>query len=169
MNDAFERLGLPGRFSIDTAELERQYLARSREVHPDFHTGSTAETLADAEADSAAINEAYTTLKDPFRRAEALMKMLGGPGASEQKEMPPAFLMEMLDLREQIEQAVGRAKAKIEAELVERENAIFAGIAKSFERCEPPPAAPALLKGIRQELNAAKYLRGLLRDLRSSL
>jgi molecular chaperone HscB len=169
MLDPFERLGLPGRFSVDSAELERQYLARSREAHPDFHSGSTAEQQGDAEADSAAINEAYATLKDPFRRAEALLKMLGGPSASEQKEMPPAFLMELLELREQIEQAAGPAKAKIEAELTERENALFAGIAKSFGKCEPPPAAPALLKGIRQELNAAKYLRGLLRDLRSSL
>ena len=165
--DPYERLGLPRRFSVDTAELERQYLMRSLEAHPDFHTASAPEAQANAEAESAAINEAYTTLKDPFRRGEALMALLGGPGAAEQKEMPPVFLMEMLELREQIEQAIGPAKAKIETELVERENAIFAGIAKSFENCEPPPADAALLKGIRRELNAAKYLRGLLRDLRN--
>jgi len=163
----FERLGLPRRFSLDASELERKYLALSRGAHPDFHSDATAEVQAHAEAESAAINEAYATLKDPFRRAEALLKLLGGPNASEQKEMPPAFLMEMLELREQIEGATGPTKAKIESELLERETTLFAAIENSFAKCEPPPAPPALLKGIRRDLNAAKYLRGLLRDLRN--
>ena len=39
----FERLGLPRRFRLDAAELERNYLARSREVHPDFTGNDPAE------------------------------------------------------------------------------------------------------------------------------
>ena len=33
------------------------------------------------------------------------MRREGGPGASEQKQMPPAFLAEMLEARERIEEA----------------------------------------------------------------
>jgi molecular chaperone HscB len=168
MTDPFERLGLPRRFSIDADELERQYLALSREAHPDFHSGSGAEAQADAETASAAINEAYATLKDPFRRAEALMELLGGPNVNAQKEMPPAFLMEMLELRERIEQADTVEKAAIESELKEREGAIFDGIAELFAKCEPGSFEETLLISIRGELNVAKYLRGLLRDLRNS-
>ena len=36
----FDRLGLPRRFLVDPAELERAYLERSREVHPDYHIGA---------------------------------------------------------------------------------------------------------------------------------
>ena len=163
----FERLGLPRRFSIDDSELERKHLALSRGAHPDFHSNSTAELRANAEAESAAINEAYATLKDPFRRAEALLKLLGGPDASQQKEVPPALLMEMLELREQIESATDPAKAQIESKLLEREATLIAEIRKTFAECEHSSAPPALLKGIRRDLNAAKYLRGLLRDLRN--
>ncbi len=64
--DYFDRLGLPRRFSLDAAELERAYLARSRAIHPDYHlAGSDAELAASLEL-SAAVNEAYNTLRDPF-------------------------------------------------------------------------------------------------------
>src|SRR3954454_8719783 len=95
----FERLGLPRRFRLDPAELERNYLARSREVHPDF-TGDDPASLTE----SAALNEAYSTLRDPFRRAEYLLTVEGGPSAGDVKQMPPEFLEEMLDLRMRIEE-----------------------------------------------------------------
>src|SRR5438046_10701262 len=95
----FERLGLPRRFPLDPAELERNYLARSREVHPD-HAGNDRASL---EA-SAALNEAYSVLRDPFRRADYLLTLEGGPTATEQKQAAPEFLEEMLDLRMRIEE-----------------------------------------------------------------
>src|SRR5436190_23396159 len=100
--DHFDRLGLPRRFSLDPAALEREYLIRSRAVHPDYHQlASSAEQAASVEL-SAAVNEAYSTLKDPFRRAEYLLKLAGGPSASELKDVPAEFLEEMLDLRTEI-------------------------------------------------------------------
>src|SRR5438477_2007804 len=103
MQDHFTRLGLPRRFALEPAEVERQYLARSRAVHPDYHAaGSSADLAASLEL-SAAVNEAYNTLRDPFARAEYLLTLEGGPSAAEQKQMPPAFLAEMLEARERIE------------------------------------------------------------------
>src|SRR5262245_23938062 len=102
--DYFARLGLPRRFSLNPAETERRYLAHSRELHPDFHQlGSTSQQSASLELTSR-LNEAYATLRDPFRRAEYLLRLEGGPSASEQKEMPAEFLEEMLQLRIDIEE-----------------------------------------------------------------
>jgi len=155
--DAFERLGLPRRFAVDLGELERNYLARSREVHPDFHAGST-DAVEDA---AAALNEAYVTLRDPFRRAEHLLKWLGGPGASEDKNLPPAFLMEMLELREEIESAKGTPAdvARIETALMARTAALEATLPALFDAGNLPV--------IRRELNCVRYLTGLIRDLHS--
>src|SRR5436309_14285604 len=90
----FERLGLPRRFRLDAAGLEANYLARSREVHPDFTGNDPASLQA-----SAALNEAYTALRDPFRRAEYLLRLEGGPSAADVKQMPAAFLEEVLSPR----------------------------------------------------------------------
>ena len=72
---------------------------------------------------TAALNDAYATLRQPFRRAEYLLALKGGPSASEHKEMAPAFLEEMLDtwervttdeVIERVESEGGDARAKLQ-------------------------------------------------------
>lgn len=161
--DHFERLGLPRRFNLDPAEVERQYLARSREVHPDyFQMGGDFEQRASMEA-SAALNEAYTVLRDPFRRAEHLLQLEGGPSASEMKDMPLEFLEEMLELRMAIEEikVSGPDSSEflaMEKDLANRRQRLLNEIGGMFDRKED-------LKEIRRRLNAVKYVQGLLRDL----
>jgi molecular chaperone HscB len=172
MSDHFQRLGLPRRFSVDAAELERAYLARSRVVHPDYHlAGSGADLGASLEL-SAAINEAYKTLRDPFTRAEYLLKLEGGPSASDQKQMPPAFLAEMLEARERIEETRAGCPddaSVLAAEFEKRYDGLLADVAGQFDRLQALPGGDAsrvgLLAQIRGQLNSAKYVRGLLRDL----
>jgi len=167
----FERLGLPRRFSVDAAELERAYLMQSRAVHPDYHlAGSDADLAASMDA-SAEVNEAYGILRDPFTRADYLVTLLGGPTASEHKQIPAAFLAEMLEAREQIEEARGdsAAMARLEQEFTEQLDGLMTQVGKLFEKYENSPATDPnsanLLVQTRGLLNAAKYVRGLLRDL----
>ena len=174
MQDAFHRLGLPRRFVLDAGELERAYLAHSRTVHPDYHlAGASADLGASLEL-SAAVNEAYNTLRDPFTRAEHLLALEGGPSASEHKQMPPAFLAEMLDLREAIETARAADRTRLDelaADFDRRYTALLGTVGALFGRFEAtainPPDRANLLKQIRASLNAAKYVRGLIRDLHS--
>ncbi len=165
----YERLGLPRRFSVDLAELERLYLAKSREVHPDFHSLASADAQAKSLVDTAAVNEAYITLKDSFRRADYLMQLLGGPTATQHKDMTQMFLMEMMDLREELEQAKTshseEAIEKMERDLSSRFDDAMQSVAKQFEKIEAGAEAEAILLQIRKELNAAKVIRGLLRDV----
>lgn len=165
MHDAFERLGLPRRFSIDPVALEAAYLDRSRAAHPDFHHGGSGVEQAASEALTAAVNEAYSTLKEPFRRAEHLLALLGGPTAAEVKDIPPTFLMEMMELREEIERVDAAGKARHEADAKKRLNVIFTGLVPLFDKAEANPDARL---AVRKELNAAKYLKGILRDLRDA-
>lgn len=162
--DHFERLGLPRRFSLDAAALEREYLARSRQLHPDYHQlGTTAEQSASVEL-TAALNEAYTTLKDPFRRAEYLLKLDGGPSASELKDIPAEFLEEMLELRMEIAELEPDSPEALamEKRLVERRDALLKQIGELLEG-----STPTSLPDCRRLLNATKYVNNLIRDLRA--
>jgi molecular chaperone HscB len=157
----FERLGLPRRFSVDPAAVEREYLARSRQVHPDFHRlGPEAEQRASLEL-SAALNEAYLTLKDPFRRAEYLLGLLGGPTAQDEKNLDQVFLLEMMDLRERIEEAKSTRTGldELERDLIGRLADLVTQLGDRFDASERVV--------VRRLLNAAKTLQSLLRDLRA--
>jgi molecular chaperone HscB len=172
----FERLGVPRRFNLDAAEIERNYLARSRELHPDYHQQSSAAQQRVSMEMTAALNDAYATLKNPFRRAEYLLALEGGPTAAEHKAMAPAFLEEMLELRMEIEELregppESPSRREMENQLHRRDNALVGELAKHFAALEALPAADMKRREmrvqIRQVLNAAKYVQGLLRDLRA--
>lgn len=171
MTDHFELLGLPRRFALDPQALEQAYRLRSRAVHPDYHAQATqAERQASMEL-SAALNTAYTVLRDPFRRADYLLQLLGGPSAAEHKQMPPDFLAEMLECREQLEQARGQpqALARLEADFHRRSQQLIEQLGQLFAELEQlapdDPRQAEIRRRIRMVLNAGQYVRGLLRDL----
>lgn len=173
MTDHFELLGLPRRFALEPRELEQAYLLRSRAVHPDYHVAAAeAERLASLEL-SAALNTAYATLRDPFRRADYLLMLLGGPAANELKQLPPDFLGEMLEYREHLEHARGDSATldRLETAFRDRLATLQAQLADLFTALESlDPSDPQHLdirRRIRMLLHAAQYLRGLLRDLQN--
>jgi molecular chaperone HscB len=169
MTDHFDRLGLPRRFALDAAAVERAYIARSRAVHPDYHlSGSSADLSASLEL-SAALNEAYNTLRDPFARAEYLLSLSGGPSAQQEKTLDPAFLAEMMEYQERVEAANGDEAGAIRGELLGRQNDYESRIAGEFDRLENLPVGdpdrPRHRLNIRRSLNALKTIRSLLRSL----
>lgn len=173
--DLFQRLGLPRRYQIDQTVLEREYLTRSRAVHPDFHAADSTLSETASRDYSALLNEAYTILKDPYTRAEHLLALEGGPSAADYKTVPPSFLAEMLDTREAIEFARGdQARAyQLEKECEHRQQELLSKVAQLFDQL-PQQASDAasrasILLEIRSLLNAVKFVQGLLRDLQTTV
>lgn len=170
----FDRLGLPQRYDLDLKDLDRRYLAWSRELHPDYFETSSPSEKSLSLTLSASLNDAYATLRDPFRRAEYVLQLLGGPSASEHRAMPEGFLEEVLDLRASIEEAAeegaaGRAKLEDVRRRVESARAeSMAKAAKAFREIEDRSASglpsEAELRIVRELLNTVKYYDGLLRE-----
>ncbi|PMD26627.1 Co-chaperone Hsc20 [Hyaloscypha hepaticicola] len=93
-----------GSFHIDTRELRREFLQLQAVAHPDRHPHNLKTR---AEATSARINEAYKTLQNPLLRAQYLLSLRGIDVAEDEtaKVEDPELLMEVLDAREEIEDA----------------------------------------------------------------
>ncbi|MBV1859529.1 MAG: Fe-S protein assembly co-chaperone HscB [Nannocystaceae bacterium] len=108
--DHFERLGQPRQHALDRETLESAYLARAATAHPDKVDQDDASAKRVAMETSAAINEAYRTLRDPGKRAEYLVKLGGRDLDSSDPDvgapkMPQAFLIEMIEHRERVADA----------------------------------------------------------------
>ena len=152
MADHFARLGLPRRFALDAAELERAYLAHSRLAHPDYQSGAADPHAVQATA--AEVNDARATLRDPLRRGEHLLALLGGPPAGAAPQSP-AFLMELMEARERLE--VGEAAA-VDAELVASESSELANLGANLDSGSPS------LAEARASLDKLKTLASLRRE-----
>lgn len=113
----FELFGLPIQFELDGSLLSSQFRALQKRFHPDnFATASERDRLM-AVQQAAQINDAYQTLKDPLRRAEYLLSLQGIEMSAEQQTLQdPMFLMEQMELREELESVT--ACADPEAALV---------------------------------------------------
>src|SRR5215813_14151595 len=103
-NDAFGLLGLPAQLDLDPQAIERAFFDRSKELHPDrFASAPAAERVA-ALSRSRALNDAYQTVKKPVPRAEYLLAR-AGVSIGDNEQLDPAFLMEILELREELAEA----------------------------------------------------------------
>lgn len=158
--DHFAILGLPRRQGIDLAEAEARYRELARQNHPDrFARGEPAERRA-AMLRTAALNEAWRVLRDPFRRAEYLLSLSRGAGAGE-PTMPPAFLAEMLEQREVLGDALlagdRKAVAALSADMRRRSSEAMARVARRFDGEEG-----ADLGETARDLAAVRYYKRFL-------
>jgi molecular chaperone HscB len=105
--DPFATLGLPRTFDVDLASAERSHRELSRALHPDRYVGSIATERRQALSRAVEVNEAWRVVRDPVRRAEALLALRGVDVAEDARGAPadPDFLMEMLERREALGEA----------------------------------------------------------------
>lgn len=122
MQNHFELFHLPQRFLLDQAALDHAYHEVQNQVHPDkFANSSDAEKRVAMQWATRA-NEAYQTLKSPFKRAAYLCELNGIDLQIESNTaMPGDFLLQQMEWREELEEAKAAkdldALEKIEAAL----------------------------------------------------
>lgn len=112
--DLFAVLGVPARYAVDLAAVETAYKEQSRQVHPDRFATADPRARRASLARTVQLNQAWRTIKDPVRRAEYLLTRAGidlsgkqpAPGSEEKRTVevgaPPAFLLEILELNDEL-------------------------------------------------------------------
>jgi molecular chaperone HscB len=136
--DPFATLGIARSFAVDLAALEKTHRELSRALHPDRYVDAGASERRAALGKAVEVNEAWRVVRDPIRRAEALLALAGVPTGEEARSAAsPEFLMEMLEQREALAEAkqardlaaVRRMASAVEARSAEAERAVAEGFA----------------------------------------
>jgi molecular chaperone HscB len=107
--DYFALYELPQSFHPDAAAVRRQYYALSRQYHPDRFTTAEASEYAGVLRMSALNNEAYRTLGDADRTMGYILRLHDIVEDEEAYKLPPAFLMDMMELNEAVDEGGGAA------------------------------------------------------------
>ena len=114
MQNHFELFHLPQRFTVDPSALDNAYREVQSRVHPDRFVSATDTEKRVAMQWATRANEAYQTLKNPFKRAAYLCELNGIDLQIESNTaMPREFLMLQMEWREALEEA--RAAKDIDA------------------------------------------------------
>ena len=102
--DYFTCFGLPRRLAIDTQVLEAKFYELSRAFHPDFYQNKSDAEQSISLGNSAMLNTAYRTLRDPIQRAEYLLDLEAG-SVKDIRTTPPADLFEeILELQDTLDE-----------------------------------------------------------------
>lgn len=186
--DYFTCFGLPRRLAIDTQVLEAKFYELSRAFHPDFYQNKSDAEQSISLGNSAMLNTAYRTLRDPIQRAEYLLDLEAG-AVKDIRTSPPADLFEeILELQETLDEfresnraseQASTLRAKLDADrtnLEERQRDMEARLQQLFsrwdtlqDRGEATEQARTernhILKDMRDILSNRTYVKNIVNDL----
>jgi molecular chaperone HscB len=166
--DLFAVLGQPARYTVDLAAAEAAYKDQSRQVHPDRYATADTRARRASLARTVQLNLAWRTIKDPVRRAEYMLTRagidIGGkqptPGSEEKRTMevaaPPAFLLEILELNDDLA-AAKRAGDSVKVAFMAEEMRERARAAMKAIEAALDSGARAQLEEAARSLAALRY------------
>lgn len=187
----FSVFGLVPRLGLDLGMLEHEFHKLSRKLHPDRFARAGSNEKEWSLADTALLNDAYRTLRDPVRRTEYLLKLHGaeigeehsGKDRRDPSRVPADLLEEVFDLNMQLEEMrmnrkTGEEDAALKQSLVEAK-AKFDGLLDDVdndlhEQWEAwddgdEAARSAAQKTMIALLDRRRYLNNLVRDVTETL
>ena len=193
--DYFSVFSMRPKLEIDLPALEQEFHRLSRKLHPDRFARALENEKQWSLADTALLNDAYRTLKDPLRRTEYLLKLEGAEIGEEYSgkdrpkhengtsRVPADLLEEVFELNMQLEEMrmarkLGDEDPALEASL-EQAREKFTGLLQAVDqdlRAEwkawdagKESARAASQKKMVALLDRRRYLSNLVRDVTETL
>ena len=169
----FELFGLPVTFDVDVDDLASRYREMQRRVHPDRFANASDQDRRLSLQMTALINEAFQTLKDPVRRGRYLLGLRGVDlGDETDTAMDPAFLMEQMELREQLDEVRQADNPhKLLAELANRIEQRMHDSIENFRNVltEGTPEADRKARNVVREMQFLEKMRQEIDNLEEEL
>ncbi|GBC10673.1 hypothetical protein RclHR1_09810007 [Rhizophagus clarus] len=121
-------------YDIDSDQLRKNFLLLQQRVHPDsYSTKEDRQEYNYASQQSSLINKAYQVLRDPLSRAKYMLKLNNISISESESLQDQELLMEILDVREQLEEATNENNVKvIKNESEDKINNILAELSQAF-------------------------------------
>ena len=150
--------------------MQKAYYQNSKKFHPDFHSLADDEKQAWAMENATINNAAFTTLSDPDKRIRYILELKGLlSDESQQPALPPAFLMEMMDINEaimdlQMDFDAARFEKTI-AEVEKTENQLLQSVKEVMENYTDDGTQEESLEKVKNYFLKKKYLLRIRENL----
>ena len=98
----FELFDIPVSLQVDKNILAKKYVELQKKYHPDFYTQENEYEQAEALEKSSQINKALKVLKNGDETIKYVLQLKNLLQDDEKYQLPPDFLMEVMELNEEL-------------------------------------------------------------------
>ncbi|MCW3111620.1 MAG: chaperone protein HscB [Segetibacter sp.] len=162
----FELFEIAISLSPDTQLLKQKFYALSRKYHPDFYTQENDFEQAEALEKSSQVNKAFKTFQNRDETIKYVLQLKGLLEEEEKYNLPPDFLMEMMELNEQMMDAKMDqdidAITKLKQAIAKFEDEIYQPVKHIVEEYEEGKTTTAELLKVKEYYYKKKYLNRIL-------
>ena len=113
----FELFNIPVSVTVDRTTLAKKYFELQKKYHPDFFAQEDETVQEEALEKTSELNKAFKILKDPDATIQYLLKIKGLLQEEEKYPLPPDFLMEVMELNENLSEDSAAVIADFEKDI----------------------------------------------------
>ena len=163
----FEIFGIPVQLKVDKNELPKKFFDLSRKFHPDFYANSTPSEQHQALEITANLNKAFKTFQNPDDTIKYVLQLKGLLEEEEKYQLPPAFLMEVLEINEQLMDAEDdpELKVNLQSAINNLQSEIYAPVKEIIEQYQDGITTEEELLQVKEYYYKKKYLNRISREL----
>ena len=156
---------------VDTASLSGKFFELSRKYHPDYFISEEEEVQADSLERSAQLNKAYKTFQNPDETIKYTLQLKSLLEEEEKYELPPSFLMEVLEINEQLMDAEDDATVAtgIKSKIESLQSEIYEPVKEIVEHYKEGITPEKELLQVKEYYYKKKYLDRIRRELAGKL
>jgi len=161
----FELFEIPVQLHVNAASLSQKFFTLSRKYHPDYFVNDSAKAQAEALEKSALLNKAWKTFQNPDETIKYVLQSRNLLQEEEKYELPPYFLMEVLEINEQLMDAEGTQTQEIESRIKELQSAIYEPVKEIVGSYQEGITTEEELLQVKEYYYKKKYLDRIHREI----
>lgn len=160
----FELFEIPVQLKVNKAQLPKRYFELSRKYHPDFFTNAAEEEKNIALEKSALLNKAFKTFQHPDETIKYVLQLKGLLQEEEKFELPKDFLLEVLEINEQLMDDAG--KNGLATRIAQLQSEIYEPVKKIMEGYQEGITSEKELLQVKEYYYKKKYIDRILKELK---
>ena len=162
----FDLYEIPIAFQIDPLALKKKYFELSRKYHPDFFSQENENEQAEALEKSSSVNKAFKIFQNKNETIKYVLQLKNLLEEEEKYQLPPAFLMQMMELNEEFADAKMEGETddieKVKTDLASMESEIYAPVKHILENYNDDATPTEDLLKVKEYYFKKKYLERIL-------
>ena len=162
----FNLFNIPVQLKVNTASLSKKFFELSRKYHPDYFANDNPDVQTEALEKSALLNKVWKTFQHPDATIKYVLQEKGLLEEEEKYELPQAFLMEVLEINEQLMDADDNdVKINLQLTINNLQADIYEPVKEIVERYQEGTTTEKELLQVKEYYYKKKYLDRIHKQL----